>query len=164
MLVSYQSTLLVGFYLNLNRWKASFRCSVQLYSSNKGLMRAINIDELFKLLSIWLTHHLDSCSLIPLCPPCPLCVSLSVVTVECRIETWDIFPRCCAHNIGVCVQMKLKTHYPQPLCCLPHLACCIHHDSILTLVIGTRLMSQVNCYLDSTAFHCWILQNLANVL
>ena len=112
-------------------------------------MRAINIDELFKLLSIWLTHHLDSCSLIPLCPPCPLCVSLSVVTVECRIETWDIFPRCRAHNIGVCIQMKLKTHYPQPLCCLPHLACCIHHDSILTLVIGARLMSQVNCYLNS---------------
>ena len=65
---------------------------------------------------------------------------------NCWVPYWDIFPRCCAHNIGVCVQMKLKTHYPRPRSVASHLACW-SHDSILTLVTGERLMSQLIFFL-----------------
>ena len=42
--------------------------------------------------------------------------------------------------------MKLKTHYPRPRSVASHLACW-SHDSVLTLVTGGRLMSQLILFL-----------------
>ena len=55
------------------------------------------------------------------------------VSGNCWVPYWDIFPT--AQNIGVCVQMRLKTHYPPPSL-LP--LTCWSHES-LTLDSGHQL-------------------------